>query len=685
MKALLFATASLLLAAPVLALAETPKTVDAEVVEVSSVIVTARRDPEDPAVVAKAREGLSRTPGAVSVISQEAFIKREALALDDMMRDCPGVYAQRKWGGDVRVSIRGSGLGNASHTRGLILALDGVPFNEADGYGDSQAIDPLLTRYVEVYRGGNALRFGGALLGGAINMVSPTGADAGFDVRLRLDGGAYGLAREHLALAHRFEQGDVFFAVSNQTADGFRPQSQQNIQFATLNVGRAVGDRGELRLIINGSNINQEIPGALTWAQFAADPRQPAPASLVNNQARNQRSLRGSLRASGRIGASVTYETAIYAAWKDLDHPIFQVLDQQSRNYGLFARFDWQGQLAGHAADAYVGAWIRRGDLDGANYLNLHGARGALQALSQQNATASDVFGEARVFVAPRLALVGGLTAGKAERRYRGFRVPGVAASFDLDAKTDYDWVSPRLGVLWEDEAGAQLFANVTRSVEPPNFGSMSPSGVGFSPVRAQEAWTWEAGARGRHGPFTYDLTVYRARLSGEMLQYAVDSLHPATTFNAERTIHQGVEAALDWRVARGWRVRQTLTLSDFRFSRDAQYGDNRLPIVPRAFYRAEARYTAPSGWFVAPSVEWSATRQWIDYRNTRSATRYAIVNLNLGWKLTDKVSAFVDARNLANKAYVSNVQATTVWTPATAAYWPGDGRSMFGGVTLEF
>jgi iron complex outermembrane receptor protein len=46
----------------------------------------------------------------------------------------------------VRISVRGSGIGNASHNRGLLLAQDGVPFNEADGYGDSQIADPLLTR-----------------------------------------------------------------------------------------------------------------------------------------------------------------------------------------------------------------------------------------------------------------------------------------------------------------------------------------------------------------------------------------------------------------------------------------------------------------------------------------------------------------------------------------------------------
>jgi iron complex outermembrane recepter protein len=229
------------------------------------------------------------------------------------------------------------------------------------------------------------------------------------------------------------------------------------------------------------------------------------------------------------------------------------------------------------------------------------------------------------------------------------------------------------------------VFANLTKSVEPPNFGSLSPSNVGFAPVQAQEAWTAEVGARGRRGPFTWDVTFYRAELDKELLQFVVDAGHPASTFNAGKTIHQGVESALDWRFAKGWRLRQTYTWSDFRFEGDAQFGDNRLPIVPEHFYRAELRYEYPQGWFVAPSVEWSASDIWVDYKNTAKARAYAIVNLNAGWRLNDKVSLFIDARNLTDKAYVSNMQAAIVATPATAAYWPGDGRSVYGGVTATF
>ena len=152
--ALLLAAAAAPVRAQTVTQSETP---------VDEVIVTAARNPEDPPIVADTRARLSRTPGAVAVVSAESYRSRFADTLADVLRDVPGVYAQKKWGGDIRLSIRGSGIGNSSHNRGTLLAQGGIPFNEADGFGDFQLIDPLIARFTEVYKGGNALRFGGAL------------------------------------------------------------------------------------------------------------------------------------------------------------------------------------------------------------------------------------------------------------------------------------------------------------------------------------------------------------------------------------------------------------------------------------------------------------------------------------------------------------------------------------------
>ena len=202
-----------------------------------------------------------------------------ATGLVDMLRDVPGVYIQKKWGGDTRLSIRGSGIGNANHLRGTLVAQDGMPLNEADGYGDTQLVDPFLARYTEVYKGGNALRYGGALLGGAINIITPNGKTMPETGVLRVEGGDYGTARAHASVGGQWGNWDAFGAVSGYKTNGWRQQSEGEWQFASANTGYTFGDDQEVRAYVSGGYIHQQIPGALSLdagAEFAGagEPRQ---------------------------------------------------------------------------------------------------------------------------------------------------------------------------------------------------------------------------------------------------------------------------------------------------------------------------------------------------------------------------------------------------------------------------
>lgn len=662
-------------------------------VDLGEVIVTGARNPEDPPVVAEARRRLSRTPGAVAVVSAESLEHRFAPNMSDVLRDVPGVYAQKKWGGDARISIRGSGIGNANHLRGLFVSQDGIPFNEADGFGDVQMVDPLLARYTEVYKGGNALRFGGALLGGAINLVTPNGRTSGETASLRADFGSWETGRLHAEVGGVRGEWDGFLGVTGATAEGWRQNSDGQQQYVTANIGRSFGEDREARLVVQGAYIHQQIPGSLTLAQALTTPVMAAAANVANDYQRDYASVRTTLSTRWRLSSDLLFEGAVYGTWKDLHHPIFQVIDQQSRNYGAFGRLDWEGRLFGLRADAFGGAWYRVGDLDAQQFVNLRGSSGARTAKARQNAKALDVFAEGRLFVTDSLAVVAGGAWGRAERDYQSFALPGVASTFNLTTGKDYEWFAPRLGLLWEGPSGAQAYANVTRSIEPPNFGSLSPTVGGFAPVEAQEAWTWEVGLRGRTARFSWDVAVYRAELDKELLNFVVNPALgiPAATFNAGATVHQGIEAGLDWRFAQdwlggAWRLRQTWTFSDFFFENDKAYGDNDLPLVPPHLYRAELRYDHPAGWFVAPSVEWTPSDSWVDYMNTMKAPGYTVVNLGLGYRIDRRSQIFVDARNLLDERYVSNFSAVTdARTVSTAVFWPGEGVSAFVGLKVSY
>lgn len=652
-----------------------------------TVIVTAKADPEDPPVVAEARERLSETPGAVAIVSSESYNGRQATGLTDILRDVPGVYIQKKWGGDTRLSIRGSGIGNANHLRGTLLAQDGIPLNEADGYGDTQLVDPFLTRYTEVYKGGNALRYSGALLGGAINMITPNGKTAPERGVLRLEGGDHGTARAHASAGGQFGGWDAFGAVSGYKTNGWRQQSEGEWQFASGNLGYTFGNDQEVRAYVSGGYIHQQIPGSVSLAQAVSSPELANPTNITANYQRDQSVRRAALQTRWRFDVNTVFEGGVYATHKELDHPIFQVIHQESNNWGAFGRLDWTGELFGMKADMFYGASYRAGENDAKQWVNLAGSRGALTAQSYQDATGLDVFAEGRLFILDGFALVAGGSYGRAERDYRSIAPSAIVVT---DSET-YDWFAPRVGFVWQNPDGMQIYGNVTRSVEPPNFGGLAPTTGGFQPLKEQDAVTAEIGTRGRSASFVWDVALYRAEIDNELLTFSVNpSLGiPAATFNAlNGTMHQGLEAGLDWNIMDGLRLRQTYMWSDFHFTGDPQYGDNSLPIVPEHFYRAELRGNLGDFW-IAPSIEWSMSDAWTDYSNTFEAGSYAIFNFNLGYEFENGPMVFVDVRNILDDKYISNFTPVVNWNAATTAqrniFFPGDARSLYAGVAFTF
>jgi iron complex outermembrane receptor protein len=647
-----------------------------------SVIVTTAGIPGEPPVVAEARQRLSRTPGAVSVVAAEAYESRLATGFPDLLRDVPGVLSNKRYGEEARLSIRGSGLDQSFHQRGVLLAQDGVPFADADGFSDFQKVDAQTARYVEVYKGGNALRFGGAQLGGAVNMVTATGKSAPETNLLRLEGGSFGTVRGQAAIARDYDGFDFYASASGLSTDGFRVHSGQGQARATLNAGYSFGAEQEVRLILYGADIDQQVPGTVNLATALATPRTPGANVVANRWARDQQIARASLQSRWRFNDNLVFEGGVYATGTALFHPISIVIEQNIHTEGAFGRLDWSGDVAGHRADLFAGVSYRQGRNDSRLYNNAGGDRGFMFGDARQGASGTDIFAEGRFFATRNLALVAGASWGHAARDY----VNKLNAA--NNASKNFEWFAPRLGLLWEDDSGVQLYANLTRSVEPPHYGALVQSPLpGFVPVAAQRAWTGEIGSRGRKGDFLWDVTFYRAAVKGEMLSFLPAAGQPANVFNAEDTIHQGVEASLDWELGSELlggplRLRQTYAWSDFSFDGDRVYGGNRLPVAPEHQYRLSLRYDDPSGFFVEPALDWRPLSTFVDYANTLKAPGYALFNMELGYRLNRQLSFFLDLRNLADTHYVAEFGAVTDARIAqTAVFYPGEGRAVYGGL----
>jgi iron complex outermembrane receptor protein len=637
----------------------------------------------------QARRDIQQTPGGVAVVAAEDYKTTSvASTVKDILGFVPGVFAQPKWGDDTRLSIRGSSLSRNFHLRGVQLLMDGIPINTADGYGDFQEIDPTAYKYVEIFKGANALQFGANSLGGAINFVTPTGRDATIN-SAAFDMGAFGYRRFQGSVGGANGPWDAFFTASNQQAEGFRDHSDGHATRVSGNIGYQISPDVETRFYINANDVRQRIPGTVTRDSALTSPQTAAPANIALDQQRNIDTVRIANKTTLRFDAT-TVEFGAFAVDRHLMHPIYQWLDYQYNDYGGFGKVTDERLIGGYRNRLIAGVNLLNGTIDNKQYANIGGAKGALLSSSLDRSTNISAYIENSFYVLPEVAVIGGTQFLHATRdREAHFGSTSGSTEFNL-------W-SPKTGLLWDIDPAWQAFANISRSAEVPSFGE-SATGPGiptipFTSIRPQRATTYEIGTRGKRPDVTWDLAAYRAEIKNELL-CLYSAYGNCNVTNADRTVHQGIEARLGVAVLKNlftqdanadklW-LNLAYTYNDFRFDHDASFGNNQLPGAPRHFLRAELLYKNPNGFYIGPNLEWVPQAYYADSANTLTTQAYAIWGLKAGVD-DGTYSMYLEARNIANTAYIASVSIIDRATASSALFEPGIGRAVYAGVRVRW
>jgi iron complex outermembrane receptor protein len=630
---------------------------------------------------AQASEGIERTPGGVQIVPDTAFKDTPVQNIKDILEYVPGVITQHRMGDDACVSIRGSGLSRAYGIRGITLLLDGIPMNTSDGLMDFFEIDPSAYRYVEVYRGGNALRYGSNALGGAINLVTPTGRDAS-PLDARIDAGSFGYVKGQASTGGTSGAFDYFVTASGQRIDGFRDHSDGTALRGNLNLGYRFSDSLQTRFHVTAATTEQSIPGEVAKAAALNNPRGANAGWVAQDQQRNVDSIRVSNKTSFSFG-DTSVDVGAFYNWRNVDHPIFQYLDYTVDDYGVFARLVDDRSLGGFRNRLILGANLHNGTIDTEQFVNLPGAvKGALAASMVDKSKNLSFYAEDSLFVRADLALIAGVQYLDASRDRRDRFV----SNGDQSGRKTFSLWSPKFGVLWDATSEVQLFGNVSRSAEVPSYDANVITAVNLRPQRAT---TYEIGTRGKSGVIGWDLSLYRSNVRDELQCLTAGPFSACSIINVNKTVHQGIEAGLDGSLPLSssedrleWTA--AYTYSDFSFDGDARYGNNRLPGVPEHYLRAELLYKHGSGFYAGPNLEWSPKSYFADNANSLSVDPFALLNLKAGFDAGKHWSFYVEGRNLADEHYISTVAVAGTASATSELFNPGTGRAVFGGVRFS-
>jgi iron complex outermembrane receptor protein len=522
-------------------------------------------------------------------------------------------------------------------------------------------------------------------------------------VRLRTEGGSFGYLKTFASTGAARGPWEAYLAASDTRSHGFRDHAEQDRQRLYASLGHRFDGGAALRVFVNGVRNRQELPGALTRAEFRDDPSQASPASELQDEARDYDYGRAALALAVPVGDDRSVELYGQLNHQDLWHPLaFGIIDNETTNANGELRFVAAEPLFGLASRLQLGlqgGWTYQPQ---EIHENRGGSRGPTFESQRANASAAALYAIEELSLSERLALVGGLRFQYAGRELDDRDL--MDSVFDArphdSGSAEFFAVLPSLGLRYALLEDVELYGNVGRSYEPPVlFESTAPGNLNgdLSDLDAQDAWQFELGARGALGDrVRFDVAVYDVEVRDEIRNLNVDPTGQGfftipRYVNVDRSRHWGVELFADALLARGVAGRVGLpgddalhlalayTFSRFVYVDDPVFGGNDLPGAPRHFVRGELRYAHASGFWIAPNVEWTPRGWFVDSANTERAPAYVLANLRLGYDhAASGLSVFGEVRNLFDRDFVSSV---VVDAADGRSYEPGDGRGFFAGV----
>jgi len=605
-------------------------------------------------------------PVNVSIIAAEDIKNSTARTIPELLRQLPGIRTRDSSGSpNKQVDMRGFGISGDQNT---LVLLDGVRISENEQTTVNWVGIPLSAiERIEILRGSGAVLYGGGATGGTINIITKTPMPGQRSASIYGGAATYGTSEAGVGANLAGESVGLRFNASYLDSDNYRDNNELRQKNALADL-RWAGNRASVSLKAGADEQKLRLPGALSEAQIAANPRQAATPQDFSNRTGGFLNVGGAWAAgAGDLAADLGYrEKNIHASI------IGSPIDSDTSVWSFSPRLKLPHQLGGWRHHLVVGV-----DWDDWSFLNKTSVFGQPrepdafqrnQAVYLQNSTA---IGDAW-----NLSL-----GGRLHRVEYG--VTDLANPSQSDERTR-NLTAYEIGVRYRASAALSPYAKIGTSFRVPNVNDVYNLFTGVvSLLEPQTSHEQEIGVDIRYGPGTFRLALYHMTIDNELY------FDPAafTNRNLPPTRRQGVEAEGKWRFARSFDlfVNYTYAVSEFRSGSigGVPIAGNEVPLVPRHAANAGA------GWAFAPRARADIVASYVgeqvfdaDETNTfgRRMPAYTVVDLKLtyangGWLFGAGVKNLFDEQYFSYGVYDS-------FTPTYFAY-PQPERSVF--VTAQY
>lgn len=612
------------------------------------VLVTAGRFAEDSATL----------PFGVSVLTAKDIADSGVSTVNEAVMKLLGVPGRLDLygGGDYALDLRGFGVTSDNNQ---VVIVDGIRINEGDLGGTRLAGIPINSvERIEVLRGSGTVLYGEGATGGVIVITTKAGRGTSRRSQAHVYAAAGSDRLRDLRADGTVEAGgfSLDVAANRRTTDNHRDNFRSEVEGASL-TGQWRNDWLRVGVRHAYDDLDTGMPGALTAAQYAADPRQ----TNTPNDHASIRNTRSGVFAEADLGKD--WQLGLDAGWRDKElrsefSGFANDYDVDAKNYALRVRNRTQFASAVNAVVFGVdrGEWER-------TFL------GAFGSVAEQSSTG--------------FYLKDDFTFGGGTRLSAGVRTERIEKDLNTSAnRIDDRQRAWELGVLQPLSASTSVYGRIGRSFRLANVDEFSFTNPTV-PLQPQTSRDTELGVRWRAAGSSAELRAYRSSLKNE-IGFDPNGVGPFGPFGAnvnfDPTRRQGIEVEVAQALTEDLNLRVNGALRQSRFT-EGPYDGKNVPLTPKRTLSLRA------DWAPAPAHKLDAIVSYVssqspDFANVCSIPSRTTADLRYAYRWQQAEFA-LGVLNLTDRKYYTLAFGCTAGE--TTSIYPEAGRTVAASVRVSF
>lgn len=622
---------------------------------------------------------LDETPLAIAQLPAEAIAARQPAFIGEVVNTVPGVYMTDLGNEQHNMSIRQP----LSYSPYYLYLEDGIPIRPLGLFNHNALYEVNLdgSERIEIIKGPASSLYGSNSVGGTINFIGAAPSRT-FSARVGGQVSDQGYWRGDFDVSNSADDvGGRLAGYVSRRNGGWQDHNDAEKEALTARGDWQATPATLVRGTLAYNHLRTDMPGTL----YASDYRARPDFSYHHFTFREVSATRATLVVEGDWLAAGGTTLTLYARDNSTEQlPNYLIFntgpatasgrhnDNDFTSLGTDARqvleFDWlRGRLvAGATIERTDNEYdednlsVARDPTSGA-YLDYDelGRRRDYRVQLDNHA----LYAQYEATPATDWRAVFGARYDSIEYDFRNHLAPGSATGAPSETR-DFEHLSPKAGLIWSPTPAHSLYANWSQGFAPPEVSALYSS-LAVPNLKESVFDNYELGWRGTFLDERLHLDVALYRLTGrdEVVSYSIVP-GQSESRNAGRTLHQGVEFGIDWRIGDDWQLALSAARShhefrEYRAAPNLDYAGNDMPAAPEWLANTELRWTPGALPGFSAALEWvHMGRYWLDNANNVRYPGHDLANLRLAWRIA-AWEFWIKGQNLGNVHYAEIAAST--------------------------